>query len=227
MKITFPFLLFILPLLLSANSEPASEEGRKGRMFPFLSSENRQQVVYNNGDSDYYLGFEFVISPQGTKVATIYDDFVVKNEKMITFDMFQTLVTVGTSMCQLFTPAFEIFSDSPRGSEVIFDGPFTVNTSLYTQKVDKRLGAIHYLSIHFPRHTLESGHYWIKLSCLCAEPQNIAFALSTTFVKYEEAWIKSPEHFGRISESPLDVPPQDFAFALALSPSTLPPKTNS
>jgi hypothetical protein len=170
--------------------------------------------MYDNGDTDYSLGFDFVVSPAGARLAAVYDDFVV--EKSLVLTGFQVLIAVdfGKTVCKQYSPSFQVYQDAPNGTPTTVHGPFAYKVESVSSTEHQHLGELYFLTVRFAKTTFHHGHYWFKFSSYCMEQQNGAFVLATSTVKNDEGWITTPEFTGPISSSPYIVPPHDFAFAL-------------
>lgn len=222
------FLLFLFPLLISAdilllqNMTERNSKGKpvKGHPFPAKISKH-EKVVYDNGDTDYTIGFDFVVSPGGARLAAVYDDFLVEKGKHLIFDSFQTIVAIdsGRTLCSQYSPSFQIYTDSPNGAPTAVHGPFVVKTQAFSSSEHHQIGTLYYFTVHFTKTSLPAGHYWFKFTSYCMEQQSSAFAMGTATVKNEEGWITTPDYTGPISSSPFVVPPHDFAYALILKSS--------
>jgi hypothetical protein len=177
--------------------------------------------MYDNGDTDYSIGFEYVVAPGGARLAAVYDDFIVGKDKHLVFDAIQILVAAdrGKSLCAQYSPSFQLYVDSPNGSPAALHGPFIAKIHSYSTDEKHHLGELSILTIHFAKTTLAAGHYWFKLSCFCSEAESSGYALATATVKNDEGWVTTPDYTGPISASPFVLPPHDIAFALIFTAS--------
>ena len=209
-------LLVCLSLLHFAECDEFQNEERKPKVhnFPAYLSKH-EKVVYSNGIPDYTMGFDFIISPGAAQTTAIYDDFPVSKHNL-TFDGFQIIMAEAENakVCAHLSPNFQIFSSAANGYPIEIHGPFTLKTVLYKTKTEQGLGTLYHLVLHFKEVKVKPGHYWFKFSCFCSEYGSTAFALGTSLVQHDEAWISTQDYTGPISSSPLILPPHDFAFAL-------------
>lgn len=189
--------------------------------FPAHTPKAGQVVVYDNGHTDYSMGFEIVASPGGSPIAAIADDFALTADVSI-IGSFQFIVAEPTDAHICFhSVRLHLTHDAkgtPNGKAVQMDEKSLSFTHHVLPDAPKKMlahvGDLYLFTVHLLHPIfLGRGHYWFHLTAVCRNTTK-SFALAKREVLSHEAHIEVDGYSGTISSSPFDVPPHDFAFVI-------------
>jgi hypothetical protein len=225
--------LLIISVLCASEEREEGNDGGKGvgeerkplkapRVpFPAHTPKPGQVVVYDNGHTDYSVGFEMVSSPGGSPVAAIMDDFALTADVSI-IGSFQFIAaeSADDKIC-FHSVRLHLTHDSqgtPNGRPVVFDESrlsFSHHVLPHApKKIASHLGDLYLFTIHLLHPIfLGRGHYWFHLTATCKNATK-SFALAKKEVLFNEARIEVDGYSGTISGSPFTVPSHDFAFVI-------------
>ncbi len=158
------------------------------------------------GHADHSDEFDVVVSPGDVHFAAVWDDFVIKEQALISGMKFLMTLDPGNLPCPQLQLSFHFFRGNQTSVALSHHDTFFTWTAPILDEIHE---SMHSLILTFAKTMPPPDHYWFKLSMLC-EQTSRAFLLAISHVKHMEARIEGPSYRGLISESPFGVSPLGY-----------------